>query len=239
MPPSPSRPPLRRASRRADGHASTALPETEQAVVQIRAARTSGIRGALAVHCWLVLKPQGQAPFERWDVVGRRARTGWIGLQRNARLPGAGWGGRRGWVVLDRRGPEAAAALVEVMAQIAAYPQRQRYRSWPGPNCNTFVAHLARSVPALAIALPPLAIGKDYLPDWRLFARAPSGTGWQLSLFGLGGVMVALEEGLELTVGGLVFGCRCRPPRLLLPGLGAVGLERGHAHLNSPFSPTG
>ena len=78
------------ASRRNHRHRLIDLPDTDEAVVQIWAARTSGIRGALAMHCWLVLKPQGPTPFERWDVVGRRARTGRIGLQRNARSPREG-----------------------------------------------------------------------------------------------------------------------------------------------------
>ena len=239
MPPRLVRSLLWPASRRDRRHRPIDLPDTDEAVVQIWAARTSGIRGALAVHCWLVLKPPGPTPFERWDVVGRRARTGRIGLQRNARSPREGWGAHRAWRVLDLRGAGAAAAQLEIAALIAAYPHRWRYRAWPGPNCNSFVAHLARSVPALATALPPLAIGKDWLTGRRLLARAPSGTGWQLSLLGLAGILVAADEGIEIGLGGLVFGCRRRPPGLLLPGVGTVRLAFGRWRLNRPFSPTG
>lgn len=105
----------------------------------IRAARTGGIRGVMAEHCWLLLKPAGGA-WERCDVVGRRARTGRIGLQRNARSPREGWAGRAGRAVLTLHGPLAAAALLEITAAIARYPDAARYRSWPGPNCNSFVA---------------------------------------------------------------------------------------------------
>ena len=169
----------RPASARDGRHRPLDLPATGEAVVQVWAARTTGLRGLLAVHCWLLLKPGGHAPFERWDVVGRRARTGRIGLQRNVRPPREGWGRREPSLVLDLRGQAAAAALPAVAAAIASYPDRNRYRAWPGPNCNSFVAHLARSVPAMRMALPPLAIGKDWPTGGGCFARAPSGTGWQ------------------------------------------------------------
>jgi hypothetical protein len=236
----PDAPPPRRAAGSAGRVTRPVdLPATGEAVIQIWAARTSGLRGALAVHCWLVLKRAGDVSWERWDVVGRRARTGRIGLQRNARSPREGWGAGRPHLLLERRGPDAEAALPMVEALIAGYPQDRRYRSWPGPNCNSFVAHLVRSVPALATTLPPLAIGKDYLPDGRLVAPVPSRTGWQLSIAGLAGLLVAAEEGVEINLLGMVLGWRPRPPCLLLPGLGALRLAWGRGGINRPFSPTG
>ena len=55
-------------------------------------------------------------------------------------------------------------------------------------------------------------------------AKSPSGTGVQFSLEGLFGVLVALEEGVEVNVFGLTFGLDVYPPALKLPGLGRVGL---------------
>lgn len=207
-------------------NAAIDLPETTEAVIMIRAARTSGVRGLIAEHCWLLLKP-ANGPWERWDVVGRRARTGRVGLQRNARSPHEGWMGRRGRTVLALRGSAAAAALPEITAAIARYPGAHRYCAWPGPNCNSFVAWLTRAVPALRTALPPLAIGKDFLPHGPLAAPAPSGTGWQISLFGLAGILMAREEGIELQLLGAVLGLRPRRAELLIPGLGALALRRG------------
>jgi len=100
-----------------------------------------------------------------------------------------------------------------------------RHRSWPGPNCNSFVAWLARAVPGLRAPLPPLAIGKDYLPGGIRRARAPSGTGRQLSLLGVVGSLVAVEEGIELRLLGAVLGLRPRRAELLLPGLGVLSLR--------------
>ena len=69
----------------------------------------------------------------------------------------------------------AGSAADEVIARlpeaIAAYPYPTTYRAWPGPNSNTFVAHLGRAMPELRLALPSTAIGKDYVPFDRMSAR--------------------------------------------------------------------
>jgi hypothetical protein len=111
----------------------------------------------------------------------------------------------------------------QVEAAVKSYPYEDTYRTWPGPNSNTFVAHIGRSVPELHLDLPSNAIGKDYQPLDAAFGRAPSGTGVQVSLFGLLGVIVAPEEGLEINVLGLSLGADVAEPALRLPGLGRVG----------------
>ncbi|MCL4744297.1 MAG: DUF3750 domain-containing protein [Burkholderiaceae bacterium] len=104
------------------------------------------------------------------------------------------------------------------------YPYSDRYSAWPGPNSNTFTAFVARRVPELMVDLPPTAIGKDFLADGALVARAPSGTGWQVSLFGVLGASLARVEGLELNVLGLSFGVDVDDFALRLPGFGRVEL---------------
>ena len=73
--------------------------------------------------------------------------------------------------------------------------------------------------------LPPTAIGKDYLGS-SLFAKAPSGSGFQFPLFGLLGVTAALEEGFELNILGLSFGIDPKDPALKLPMVGRIGADR-------------
>jgi hypothetical protein len=93
---------------------------------------------------------------------------------------------------------------------------------WPGPNSNSFTAHLAREIPELRLTLPSTAIGKDYLPLGRIVARTPSGTGYQVSMLGILGAAVAGEEGLELNVLGFVFGVDPAHAALKLPGIGRL-----------------
>jgi hypothetical protein len=97
---------------------------------------------------------------------------------------------------------------------------------WPGPNSNTFLAHIARQVPELELHLPSNAVGKDFLPDGSLFAVAPSGSGFQVSLYGLAGILLAAREGLEVNLLGLSFGIDAVRPAVKLPALGRLGMAR-------------
>jgi hypothetical protein len=53
-------------------------------------------------------------------------------------------------------------------------------------------------------------------------ARAPSGTGYLVSIGGIVGLMLAGVEGLEINLFGLVAGIDFRHPALKLPGLGRI-----------------
>ncbi len=106
---------------------------------------------------------------------------------------------------------------------MASYPYPHEYRAWPGPNSNTFVAHVARRVPEIGLALPANAIGKDFLPGGAVVGAAPSGTGVQVSLFGLAGLLVAVKEGIEINLLGLNIGIDFGMPGLKLPAVGRLG----------------
>jgi hypothetical protein len=79
-------------------------------------------------------------------------------------------------------------------------------------------------VPELQMDLPVTAIGKDYPINGSVIDRAPSGTGYQLSIFGLLGVTLAREEGIELNLLGMNFGIDFYKPALKLPFIGRLGL---------------
>ena len=198
---------------------------TPEPVLQVYAARAWGWKAVFAVHTWIVLKRAGAPAFERYEVVGWGVRSGAPAVRRNMRAIDGYWAGNRPEVLLDRRGPEVEALIEQVEAAISSYPYPDQYRTWPGPNSNTFVAHIARSVPALGLELPPTAIGKDYLSYGSILARTPSGTGLQLSLLGLLGLSLARDEGLEVNLLGLTFGVDPLDFALKLPGIGRFGLR--------------
>ena len=62
----------------------------------------------------------------------------------------------------------------------------------------------ARQVPELGLHLPSNAVGKDFLPGAGFFAAAPSGSGFQVSLYGLAGILIAADEGFELNLLGRI-----------------------------------
>lgn len=196
---------------------------TPEAVIQIYAARAFSWRGAFGVHTWIALKPEGADHYLRLEVIGWGVRHGNPAVRISRRTPDAYWFGSKPTILLDRRGDGVDALIADVLHAAKNYPYPNEYRVWPGPNSNTFTAEIARQVPALRLDLPANAIGKDYLPLGRFGAAAPSNTGYQLSILGLAGVMIGLEEGLEFNILGLTFGVDLNKPALKLPGLGRVG----------------
>jgi hypothetical protein len=193
-------------------------------VLQVYGARTVGWRGVLAVHTWIALKPTGAASYTRYEVMGWGVDRGAPAIRKNRTGPDNYWFGSRPDLLLDLRGDGVDALIAKVQGAVGAYPYPSSYRTWPGPNSNTFTAFVARSVPDLRLVLPPTAIGKDYLPGGALAALSPSGTGVQLSVFGLVGILAGREEGLEINLLGLNFGVDVKEPALKLPVVGRLGI---------------
>ncbi|MBL6959207.1 MAG: DUF3750 domain-containing protein [Rhodospirillales bacterium] len=199
-----------------------------EAVVQVYAARAYSWRGTFGVHSWFAVKAKDAEDFTVYEVIGWRARWGQSVVAVSNRPPDGRWFGNEPEIIADLRGPEAEALIPRIDAAARNYPYADEYTVWPGPNSNTFIAHLARAVPELRVDLPPTAIGKDYLPGGAPFAAAPSGTGYQLSLLGLIGVMAGIEEGLEINILGLTFGIDPKDLAIKLPGVGSVGFNRSN-----------
>ena len=197
---------------------------THEAVLQVYAARTVGWRGALAVHTWIAFKHTGAPSYTRYEVIGWGVDQGAPAVRVDRMGPDNYWFGSRPDILVDRRGEGVDELIARVEAAVKAYPYPASYRTWPGPNSNTFTAYVGRSVPELGLDLPPTAIGKDYLPGGALAGLSPSGTGIQLSLFGVAGVMAGWREGVELNFLGLAFGVDVRHPALKLPAVGRIGM---------------
>jgi hypothetical protein len=196
---------------------------TPEPVVQVYAARAWGWKGALAVHSWIALKRGDAMAFERYEVVGWGVGRGAPSIRRNMRPIDGYWAGNPPRLVLDRRGPEVAQLIERIEAAIEDYPYPDQYRTWPGPNSNTFIAWIGRSVPELGLDMPALAVGKDFLGNGSLLARTPSGSGFQLSLLGVLGLAIGRVEGLEINLLGLVIGIDPLGLALKLPGVGRFG----------------
>ena len=212
----------RTASHRPTGLAPDPAQHRE-AVVHVYASRTFGWRGAFADHTWLAAKPANADRYTRYEVIGWYAGDGRSVVSvSDHRAPDAEWYGAPPRLLRDLRGPAAEAVLAALPAAVASYPHATTYRTWPGPNSNTFVAHLGRAIPDLRLAMPSTAIGKDYVPLREIVGSSPSHTGFQVSVYGLVGVLAGWEEGVELNVLGLVAGIDVRNPALKLPGIGRV-----------------
>jgi len=197
--------------------------KTEEAVIQVYAARAWGWKGVFAVHSWIVLKHAGSNIYDRYEVVGWGVNRGAPAVRRNRHAPDGFWAGNQPELLLDHRGPDVEALVLDVERAITNYPYPESYVTWPGPNSNTFIAHLGRKVPALGLELPPTAVGKDYLGRSAFAASTPSGSGYQLSVFGVFGLSLSRDEGFELHLLGLTLGLDPLELAVKLPGLGRIG----------------
>jgi len=198
----------------------TAAAANPQAQVLVFAARTGRWKGIFAHHSWIVLKPAGAAEYVRYDKVGWGRP-----VRRNGWAADALWYGNRPELIGRAEGAAAEALIPRIEAAVAAYPHNGNngYRVWPGPNSNTFVAHVLAAVPELDANLPPTAIGKDW-SEGVLFGPTPSRTGLRFSVAGLLGLTLGWVEGLEVNVLGAVIGFDLRRPALKLPGFGRIGV---------------
>lgn len=200
--------------------------QTREAVIQVFAARAVSWRGVFAVHSWIAVKPSGAERYTRYEVVGFGVARGAPAVRVDRMGPDNYWFGVRPQIVLDRRGAGVDPIIEKIHAAVAAYPYPRWYRAWPGPNSNSFTAYVARQVPELGLGLPANAMGKDFLPGGAFFARAPSGSGFQISLYGLAGLLIAADEGIEVNLLGLAIGLDVAAPALKLPAIGRLGLDR-------------
>jgi hypothetical protein len=208
-------------------HASAQLAprpaEAEEAIVQVYAARAYNWRGAFGVHTWIATKRRAANHYRVYQVIGWNLYRGHSVVSIGSRsAPDSRWYNAMPELLVEHRGSAAEVMIPQIENAVDSYPYPYNYKVWPGPNSNTFIAYVARQVPALGVDLPPTAIGKDYLPSGEWFSPVPSGSGWQVSLFGLLGVSLAREEGVEFNLLGLSFGFDLNDLALRLPGIGRL-----------------
>ena len=199
--------------------------EVDGAIIQVYAARAFSWRGALGVHTWISTKPTLADYYTVYHLVGWRLRRGDNPVVIEKDIPDRLWYDSKPEILADMRGDGVDAIIERIDALARSYPYTENYTLWPGPNSNTFTAWIARQVPELKLDLPPTAIGKDWLGSSIILAKSPSGTGYQLSIWGLLGVLIAKEEGLEINIAGLGFGIDFKDMGVRLPGLGNITLR--------------
>ncbi len=201
-----------------------------EAAVYVMAARTGGMKGAFSLHCWIVLKRPGASEYERYDKVGWGSP-----IRKNGYPADAYWYSNTPEIVHQLHGAEAEAVLDDIDAAIADYPFSKAgdYHIWPGPNSNSFVAHVVRSVPQMGARMPSNAVGRDYAPGAASFDWDPQRHDFKATLGGLLGVAAGAGSGIELQFLGLVAGMDFARPALLIPAYGRLDLWSSETRIAS------
>ena len=184
------------------------------------------------MHTWLATKAENASEYNVYQVVGWRKRRGLPVVVKEQDVPDRSWFGNSPKILKEVKGAEAVAIISSIENAVSSYPYPDTYHIWPGPNSNTFIAHIGRSVPELQLDLPPTAIGKDFM-TWNQFVDTPpSGDGIQFSLFGLFGGLISVVEGIEINIFSLSFGLGVTPHttwplKLRFPLFGIIRLGVG------------
>lgn len=186
------------------------------------AARTGGLKGAFSVHSWLVIKRSANSGYDRYDKVGWGRP-----VRKNAYAADGRWYSNTPEIITVITGSRAAPLVEKAEAAIAGYPYTKRgdYTIWPGPNSNSFVAHVLKSVPELSITLPSNAVGRDYAPGIASVEIADDWADIHVTFGGILGFAAGLRSGLEIHLLGLVAGFDVVRPALKIPAYGRVGLS--------------
>jgi len=171
--------------------------ETDEAIIQVyaaRAARWRGSaraarwRGSFGVHTWVAAKRQSENRYTRMEAMQSdfvQARLITTGLAIN-------------------------------------------------PFYYAIFAAVKKSTRSLIVCM--LRPSHNYR-EWRnTLSISPSKTGAQLSFKGYGGLLVGLEEGLEINILGFSAGIDLYPPALKLPAIGRIGFS-DYRRFNKPDSP--
>lgn len=210
---------------RLNGSTGQSIDNINSAVIEIYSARSARWRGVISVHTWLAVKRQHESTYSRYEVIGWNAKNGQSTIIKTNGAPDDYWYGYRPVKIFELVGPAAETAIDSIEFEVSHYPYAKKYRAWPGPNSNTFIAYIARMIPAVAVDLPPTAIGKDYMEGFQITVP-PSNKGYQINIDGLFGMILSPEEGLEISIAGAVYGIDLNPPAIKLPAIGRLGLGK-------------
>lgn len=117
--------------------------------------------GALASHYWFVVHDE-RGGCHRWEVwqTPDAGGTSHGHVHCDLKAPHEGVGGGPSRLAATWTGEEAER-IAAVLAKPQAYPHCRRYRYWPGPNSNSFVAWVLREA-GVPYRLPWRAIGKSW-----------------------------------------------------------------------------
>ncbi len=212
------------ASRESAGIAVKAEDQKED-IFQVYYARAFSWRGYLGVHPWVAWKLSNEKKYTVAQVTSWNIRRSGSAISVENDLPDRKWFDNEPTILYEVKGERARKIIAQTKKIIQDYPHKKVYRLWPGPNSNTFVSHIIRSIDELPLELPANAVGKDYLEGSDILSESPSNKGFQFSLYGLFGITMGVEEGLEMNILGLSFGLDLWTPALKLPFVGRLGFQ--------------
>src|ERR1700740_3002073 len=91
---------------------------TQEAVIQVYAARAVSWRGVFSVHTWIAVKPTGAQRYKRYEVLGFGVANGDPAVRVDRMGPDNYWFGARPKIIYERRGPGVDALIEDIRAAV-------------------------------------------------------------------------------------------------------------------------
>jgi hypothetical protein len=204
------------------------LPNEEpEALVQLYAAKAWSWRGNFSVHSWIAMKEKNADSYITFQVMAWGQYFGAPGVVVIMKdVPDRYWYGSKPEMIFAAKGKKAENMIPQIYAAVNSYPYQNFYRTYPGPNSNSFISHIMRLTSGFDVALPTNAIGKDWIHRGKFFGLTETRSGVQFSIFGMLGLTIGLREGIEINIIGLSFGIDFLRPALKLPIFGRVAIKK-------------
>lgn len=201
------------------------IPEDEEFIVAVKSVRIPDNEpwiSRFAKHVFVDVKKGSEDRWRRMEIFNRH--SGVVAEDLAPWEPRQDMRWRRNVEVIRIiSGDEARRIATGLEVAALSYHADGFYRAWPGPNSNTFLKWLTRTVPGFHFEFDHNAAGKDYAPVFES-GRTASGTGIQVDTPVLG-IAVGLAEGIEIHVLQLTFGVSFLRPALKIPLLPRIGVQ--------------
>ena len=183
--------------------------------------------GVFSVHTRIAVKPTGAPRFTHYEVFGFGVANGASAVLIDRMGPDNYRFGARPRMLLDRRGAGVDQMIAQVRAGVENYP----YPTIPGPG-PTAIPSCPH--PRTGIHLPSKCSRQGFPAGRRLVRRGTPRIRFQVSLYGLGDILLAVREGLDVNPSQFW----SRPGRAGIEGASArQARHRGSMERHSPLFP--
>lgn len=205
------------------GTRARSVPDDGEPVVLVASQALGHSMSELGRHSWIATRRRGEKRFVRWEVAGVASARDGDPFEPQCGCSGDSPASADVRLHAVVRGDRATAITACLEDETRRYNQEHDYGFWPGPNCNTYVATMARRC-EIHVELPATAVGRDH--RGIVGAGVTSGaTGVQLES-PVVGAKIGITEGVEVHLFGAALGVDFWPPALIVPlGPGRLGFD--------------
>ncbi len=188
-------------------------PDSIVVVKEIDLPKSAAQFSQFATHSFVEYRENASSAWRRVEVKTPKSGVVMTTLKEGAVDKKERWG-ERVRILSQSNGAKNPEVFRDIREFARSYDDSV-YRSYPGPNSNTFVEKMAREVDGVNVILDHNAIGKE---NGFYLGKSSAGTGLKVQT-PVAGVTLGLKEGVEVSALGLSAGVSIWPPSVRIPFL--------------------